>query len=141
LRIAPVNAGAQVTLGAGPTGQNALPGLGLTSGIIANATTIKSKTSSLQTSYGLNLPANLNLGSAANIAAAEAALTSATGTVARIYTGLSSPPAPKTTGAANKSANAPVPKYLTAEIASYQSALARLGGSSSTSGNSLASLF
>jgi hypothetical protein len=140
LQITPENAGAQVSLGGGPTGEDALPGLGLTAGLIANATTIKSKTNTLQSNYGLGLSTSLNLSSAANIAAAQAALTSATGAVARIYTNLITPPAPKTTGATNKSANGPVPAYLTAEIASYQSALARLTGSSSTT-NTLASLF
>jgi hypothetical protein len=138
LQIAPENASAQVTLGYGPAGQDALAGIGLTAGLITNVTTVPSKTSSVQTSYGLNLPATLNLSSAANIATAQAALTSATGTIARIYTNLTTPPAAKTHGA-NKSANAPVPKYLTAEIASYQSALARLQGSTSTS-SSLTSL-
>jgi hypothetical protein len=141
LQIAPAYPGAQVSLGAGPTGQNALPGLGLTSGIIANVTTIKSTTSTVQTSYGLNLPSTLNLDSAANIAAAQAALTSATGTVARIYTNLTTPPAAKTTGATNTSANKAVPAYLTTEIANYQSALARLTASSGTTATTIASLF
>jgi hypothetical protein len=140
LQITPENQGAQVTLGDGPTGQNALPGLGLTAGLVANATAVKSKTNTLLSNYGLNLSTALNLDSAANIAAAQAALTSATGTVARIYTNLSTPPAPKTSGATNRSANAPVPAYLTAEIASYKSALARLSGSTSTT-NTLGSLF
>jgi hypothetical protein len=146
LLITPVNAGASITLGSGPAGEDALSALGLTSGLITTATTaVKSKTNTLQSSYGLNLPGNLNLQSAANIAAAQSALTSATGTVARIYLNLTTPPTPKK-GAANTSANGPVPAYLTAEIASYQSALARLTGSSSgsstgSSSNSLLSLF
>ena len=145
LQIAPVNAGASVTLGSGPVGQDALAALGLTSGVITTATTaVKSKTNTLLSSYGLNLPTTLNLDSAANITAAEAALTSATGTVARIYLNLTTPPKARTAGA-NTSANGPVPKYLTAEIASYQNALARLGGGSSSgsssSGLSIINLF
>jgi hypothetical protein len=118
---------------------NALPALGLTSGAITDATTIKSKTSTLETNYGLNLPTTLNLNSAANIATAKAALSSATGTVARIYLNMTTPPAPPA-GSPNTSANGPVPAYLTAEIASYQSALERLTGSTSST-YSIVSLF
>jgi hypothetical protein len=139
LQITPVNTGSTITLGAGPSGLNALPALGLTSGAITTVTTIKSKTSTLETSYGLNLPTTLNLNSAANIAAAKAALNSATGTVARIYLNMTTPPAPAA-GSPNNSANGPVPAYLTAEIASYQSALQRLTGSTSST-YSIASLF
>lgn len=140
LEITPNYAGTTVTLGAGPAGLNALPALGLTSGIITSATTTtKSTTNSLQSSYGLNLPTTLNLNSAANISAAQAALTSATGTVARIYLNMTTPP-PAKAGSTNNSANGPVPAYLTAEIASYQSALERLTGSTQSS-YSIVSLF
>jgi hypothetical protein len=139
LQITPNNAGSSITLGSGPAGLDALPALGLTSGVIATQTTATpSKTNTLQSSYGLNLPTNLNLNSPTGIAAAQAALSSATGTVARIYLNLTTPPAPKTGG--NNSANGPVPAYLTAEIASYQNALERLTGSTQTS-YSIVSLF
>jgi hypothetical protein len=141
LQIAPVNQTATVTLGSGPNGEDALPALGLTPGILTTATTSTSKTNTLLASYGLNLPGNLNLSSTANIAAAQAALSSATGTVARIYTNMTTPPAAKKTGATNTSANGAVPAYLTAEIASYQSALARLTAGSGTTATSIASLF
>ena len=141
LQITPNNTGASVTLGSGPSGLDALPALGLTSGVITSATTTTtSKTNTLQSSYGLNLPTTLNLNSPANIAAAQAALTSATGTVARIYLNMTTPPTPKTNGGANNSASGAVPAYLTAEIASYQNALERLTGSTQTS-YSIASLF
>jgi len=140
LQITPVYSGASVTLGAGPSGQNALPGLGLTGGIIAaQSTTSTSKTNTLLSSYGLNLPTTLNLQSPANIAAAQAALQSATGTVARIYLNMTTPPAAKA-GSTNTSANGAVPAYLTAEIASYQNALERLTGSTQSS-LSIVSLF
>ena len=139
LQIAPVYAGASIALGAGPSGENALPALGLTGGVITTATTaIKSKTNTLQASYGLNLPTTLNLGSPANIATAQAALTSATGTVARIYLNMTTPPKSKTGSAGSTSGT--VPAYLNAEIASYQSALQRLTGSTQTS-YSVVSLF
>ena len=141
LQISPVNSGATVTLGDGPTGKDALPALGLTSGVITTATTTKSKTNTLQSSYGLNLSSNLNLSSMANIAAAQAALTSATGTVARIYLNLTTPPTQKTPGSNNPTANQAPPAYLTAEIASYQSALARLTAGSSSTSTGIASLF
>ncbi|HEX4181631.1 MAG TPA: hypothetical protein VHY34_00015 [Caulobacteraceae bacterium] len=139
LQLTPTNAGASLSLGAGPNGKNALPGLGLTAGLVTNTTTIKSKTSTVQTSYGLNLPSTLNLSSAAGISAAQAALTSAMGTVARIYLNLTTPPSTPTTGAGSTSGK--VPAYLTTEIASYQSALARLTASSGTTATSVASLF
>jgi hypothetical protein len=106
--------------------------------VVATATTTTSKTNTLQSSYGLNLPSTLNLTSAANIATATAALSSATGTVARIYLNMTTPPTSKTT--TNPTGNLPVPAYLTAEIANYQSALVRLTGSTSTA-TSIASLF
>jgi hypothetical protein len=141
LQITPVNQTSTVTLGSGPNGLDALPALGLTPGILTTATTSTSKTNTLLASYGLNLPGNLNLSSTTNIAAAQAALSSATGTVARIYTNMTTPPTVKKTGATNNSANGAVPAYLTAEIASYQSALARLTAGSGTTATSIASLF
>jgi hypothetical protein len=139
LQITPTNAGASISLGAGPNGKNALPGLGLTAGLVTNTTTVKSKTSAVQTSYGLNLPSTLNLSTPAGIAAAQAALSSAVGTVARIYLNMTTPPSTTKTGVGSTTGT--VPAYLTAEIANYQSALARLTGASGTSAISLASLF
>jgi hypothetical protein len=130
IQIKPNNPSAKVTIGDGPAGEDALPGLGLTAGVITDTTTIASKTSTVKTSYGLNLPTTLNLNSSTNIAQANAALKAATGTVASIYLNLTTPPASKT-GTTNSS-NGAVPAYLKAEISNYQAGLSRLTGSSST---------
>lgn len=139
LQIKPSNSQSLITLGDGPTGQDALPGLGLTAGLIAATTTIQSKTSTVKTSYGLSLPSTLNLNSTASIAAAKTALTSASGTIAGIYLDLTTPPKSKTSG--NTSLTGTVPAYLQAEIANYQAGLDRLTGGSTSASTSLASLF
>ena len=142
IEIKPTNSQAKITLGNGPNGLDALPSLGLTSGVVTTITTIPSTTSTLKSSYGLGLSSTLNLGSAANIAQAQAALKSAMGAIATIYLNQTTPPAPK--AGANTSAQGKAPAYILAQLANYQAGLARLTGSSATggsSGSSLASLF
>jgi hypothetical protein len=136
LKITPANSSSQVTLGSGPAGQDALAGLGLSSGLITTTTTTASKTSTVKSSYGLNLPSNLSLTSAANIAAAKTALSAATGAIANIYLNMTTPPASKT----GASSSGKVPAYLSAELANYQAGLNRLIGGSTSSTTSLASL-
>jgi len=71
--------------------------------------------------FGLALPADLNLGSPDSIKAAGEALQAAMKAVRDAYRALA--PASTLPGATG-----PAPAYLTAQIANYQAALARLGG-------------
>lgn len=103
-------------LTAGETGRDALAGLGLSQGYIG-ATTGDDVTRT----FGLNLGAHLNLNSAEAIKTAGEGLQAALKAVRDAYRALDpATTAPKPTGQA--------PAYLTAQIANYQAALARLTG-------------
>ena len=105
-------------LTAGETGRDALAGLGLSPGFIgmSGATGTDAKRT-----FGLALPANLNLSDGAGIKTAGEKLQAALKSVRDAYREL----APKS---ASANANGPVPAYLTAQLANYQAALARLTG-------------
>ncbi len=131
LQIKPGFPGVQITLGAGPSGENALPALGLTEGALttnatakaakAGATTTAASANSLKANYGLSLPSTLNLSTAAGVKQAQTVLGAAVTTIKQIYTDMTT--APSTT---NNTSSGTAPAYLTAEIASYQAALQRL---------------
>jgi hypothetical protein len=128
LKITPTSSGFQITLGAGPTGKDALQGLGLSAGLITDNATAKAKsaiavngarpTTTLKANYGLGLESTLNLSTSLGAANALAQLGGAIMTVKQIYSQMTTPPSANTSG--------PVPAWLTAEIANYQAALARL---------------
>lgn len=100
----------------GEPGRDALAGLGLSSGFIGpTAEEGEART------FGLDLPRNLTLSSADAIKAAGERLQAAMTSVRNAYRALN----PAT---ATPSASGPVPAYLTAQLANYQAALARLGG-------------
>ena len=134
LKITPGSPGVQITLGAGPVGENALPALGFSQGLITTNATAKAKsastaggaqpTTSLKANYGLGLDSTINLLSPTGVSNALAQLGGAINTVKTIYSAMTTKPSATTGGA-----NGPVPAYLTAEIANYQAALARLTGS------------
>lgn len=119
LKLSPVNPRTQVQLIAGPAGRDALEALGLTEGIITKPQTSSTKTRT--PSFSLQLASTLNLSSDTDAKVAQAALTSAMGTLKSAYTLLSSPPK-------SKSASGTVPAYLKNQIANYQAALDRLTG-------------
>lgn len=134
LQIKPNYPGVQITLGAGKNGANALPALGLAEGVVtsnatakaakAGATVTSASSNSLKANYALLLPSTLNLTTAAGVKQAQAVLGAAMVTIKQIYTDLTTPASTsktKNTGTA--------PAYLTAEIASYKAALARLQSS------------
>jgi len=103
-------------LTAGETGRDALAGLGLSQGYIG-ATTGDDVTRT----FGLNLSAHLHLNSAEGIKAAGESVQAALKAVRDAYRALDpTTTKPKPTGQ--------VPAYLTAQIANYQAALARLTG-------------
>jgi len=103
-------------LTSGETGRDALLGLGLSSGYVGLA----AADTSVKT-FGLGLPGNLNLNSAASIAAAGEKIQGALKAIRDAYRGLL--PEDKTA-----SASGPAPAYLTNQLANYQAALARLTG-------------
>jgi hypothetical protein len=128
LEITPVSSSFQITLGAGPAGQNALTALGLAGGLITQNAGAKAQsaigvngaraTTTLKANYGLGLESDLSVNSSLDIANALAQLGGAITTVKQVYSAMTTPP--------SVGASGPVPAYLTAEIASYQAALARL---------------
>ena len=136
LTIKPVNNRINVTLNAGPPGADALGPLGLSPGVLAQSETTYatvSKTSNLKTSpYALGLSANLNLDTPAGIAQAQKELAAAQNVVQAIYSDMTTAPAPSTPSGSSGT----VPAYITAQIADYQNALARLQGASGSSTSS-----
>jgi len=138
-------AGSTVTLSDGPSGSDALTGLGLKAGLLA-ATTTKNGATVLQNSrtpvYGLGLPTSLDLSSAADIHTAQVQLAGAIGVVENAYQNLKNAATPAAVLALQKAqASGSAPKYLTSEIANYQSALTRLtAGNSSSSSSGLGAL-
>ena len=141
LQIAPASQSAKVTLSDGPSGKDALTELGLKAGVVAS-TTIKNGATVLKASgapiYGLGLPASLDLSSAADIQTARVQLAGAIGVVENAYQNLKTAATPAAVLALQKAqSSGAAPKYLTNEIANYQSALTRLtagASSSSTTG-------
>lgn len=103
-------------LTAGETGRDALAGLGLSPGYVGSSTGDK-----IVKTFGLDLPASLHLGDPVSVKTAGERLQAAMKAVRDAYRALD-----PTTAA--KAANGPVPAYLTAQLANYQAALARLGG-------------
>lgn len=103
-------------LTSGEPGRDALAGLGLSAGFIGpTAGEGEAKT------FGLGLPRNLTLANADAVKAAGERLQAAMKAIRDAYRALNPvDPSASATGAA--------PAYLTAQIANYQAALARLGG-------------
>ena len=136
LSIAPANSTQAVTLGAGPTGKNALTTLGLPEGLLSLTTTTNGVTSPADGGpniYGLGLSSTLNIDSAAQISHARAVVGSAMGIVRKAYQDLVTAATPKTAAseAAANGKTGTVPQYLTDELANLQAGLARLVGGSS----------
>ena len=144
LEITPANAGAYIELDSQPanpdpllnptkgTPVDVLGALGLSAGVVRTVKTINGLTDVSQLrEYGLSLPTNLDLTTAAGAQAAVVALDAAIGTVQQAYQDLVSPPTMASEQAAQASnETGSVPAYLTAEIANYQAGLDRLTGGS-----------
>lgn len=119
---------------AGPAGQDALTGLGLSSGLVTSqAGQIMDPTSSNYTKsqkpMGLSFNTSLNLNSTTNIATAISSIQATMQKVQSVYTYLSNgdpQPSKSKTGSSSGAA----PTYLTNEISNYQAALSRLTGGS-----------
>lgn len=121
LLIAPARSGVVLSLSSGPAGTDALKALGLGEGVIQQPSTGKDA----KPSYGLNLTGLPGLTDVASSKAAVARLSTAVtfvrGAWADLANAASGPAKPGKQGGT-------VPAYLQAQIANYQSALARLGG-------------
>ncbi len=122
--------GGAVRLENGREGADALPALGLTSGIVAPNSTVRGSLKS----YGLGLLASdLKLDSKASITRSKAELSAAVSIVRLAYNALLYPNAKAQTAeekalAERRQNVGPAPAHLTAQLANYRAALARLGG-------------
>ena len=134
LDITPAFGSSSMEFVAGPAGQDALQGLGLSAGLVTSqAGTIMDPTTSnydkSQKPMGLSFDTGLNLNSTTNIAAAVDSLQKTLTKVQSVYSYLANgDPQPQKKGVGNGSGTAPT--YLTNQIASYQAALQRLTGGS-----------
>ncbi len=138
LVIKPLDAFFSVQLYDGPSGSDALTGLGLKSGMIYQTT--KSNGTSVPADgksqiYGLGLSSTLNLNSTAAISQAKSQITAAMSVIKSAYQTLKTASTPANVLALQKqqSTQGTAPAYLTAQIASYQTALARLTAGQSSS--------
>ena len=122
LKITPISDRAEVQLRAGETNRDALAALGLNEGLLSvSAAAGKSE----KKTYGLKLDSSLNLSDATQIGHAKAAIANAVTIVRQAYRDMATP---ASATAAAKAASGPVPAYITAQIANYSQALARLTG-------------
>ena len=135
LTITPAYAGATVTLGAGPSGNNALATLGLPEGMLNQTITNNDVTSPADGGtdiYGLGLSSTLNLNSSSAISVAKASIGAAMGELRQAYQAIVTAETPKVPGqtaaAAANGLTGTVPAYLTAQIANLNAGLARLTG-------------
>jgi hypothetical protein len=147
LEIKPLFAGVAVRLIDGPAGADALAELGLKPGLVVDTATKNGVTTLAGVGtpvYGLGLPVNLDLSSAADIQNARVHLAGAIAVVEQAYQNLANAATPPAVLALQKlQANGTRPPLAIAnQIANYQSALQRLtAGQSQTSTITLANLF
>jgi hypothetical protein len=131
LKISPLNATASVEVLNGPDGKDLLSSLKMEGGLVRNTILKNGKSVSADGSgvaFGLGLPSEFDLGSAAGVKAAQASLLKSLGKVRDAYRELENLAKPKSVQTATRAATGPAPAYLTAQIANYQAALNRLGG-------------
>jgi hypothetical protein len=117
LQVTPLNIRNPVEFDAGKTGRDALKSLGLAEGMAA---TTPNEKKGEKPNYGLQLPSSLNLDSEGWMKQAQAQLISALSTVRSIYREATAPPESTKPVIGEPSA------YMSAKIANYASALARL---------------
>ena len=116
LTITPRDGREGAVLSSGEPGRDALGALGLSPGIVAP----KAGKNDVKT-FALSMPSSLSVNGAEAVKATNDALTAAMKAVRDAYRAL----AP---GANRPAITGEAPAYLTAQIANYQAALARLGG-------------
>ncbi len=150
LKIA-ASPGVTANLVAGPTGFDALSRLGISAGEITApaASSGKGSSSSSSTSssagpkvFGLGLTPNLDISTSAGAGAAHSVLENALIAIQNMYQSINTPASQAAT--TTNTSTGPAPAYLTAQIASYNTALQALNAlssSSSSSNTGLSSLF
>lgn len=130
LKITPATEGATVEVLPGKGGADALEAIGLTAGVIRNTVIDKAGKSVSADGggpvFGLGLPAELDVSTETGVKNALAVLSKSLGKIRDAYRQLEAAARPQTSAA--RSANGPVPAYLTGQIANYQAALDRLTG-------------
>jgi hypothetical protein len=113
--------GDDIRLIAGPETKDALAGLGLSEGVVRADPTGAAKKKA-KPAYGLGINSGFDISNAMDRKLATQQFGQALSAIQKAYKTLTNPVAPTPTGKA--------PEYLTAQIANYQAALARLGGGS-----------
>ena len=121
LQIKPRNLNGRIEISAGTAGTDALEALGIADTIVRTTPAVTD--TKAERLYGLALPKTLALDSKAGIKAALDTLGQALTTVRTAYRNLVDASKPKSATITGEA-----PAYLTAQIANYQAALARLGG-------------
>jgi hypothetical protein len=138
LKIA-VNTGYSATLVSGPTDSDALARLGISPGIITNASTSSSSATSSSTSatqgYGLGLTTNMDISNSTDAGAARAQLLNVLSSIRNVYQKTNTPASSTTssTASSGSSSSSVAPSYLTAQLANYNLALNMLTNASSSS--------
>ncbi len=129
LKIAASNNSTTVQLIPGAVGKDALSGLGLTPGVLnQNAGQVSTASHKATVTLGLNLLPTMNLNSPTSITAAQTALALASAKIQNAYQTLVTP------FSASKTATTSTPsKFVTDQIANYQSALSWLQNNEGTS--------
>ena len=142
VEIKPDNPDSTIELLPGPAGSNALTALGLNAGVVQTASALSSSTKKNTNSgiaantYGLNIDGGFNLTTTAGIQAAQKSLQTAAALVQTAFYTLANGNKP---ASAKPQITGTVPAYLQAQLANYQSGLARLESSSSSSSSSATS--
>jgi hypothetical protein len=132
-----MNPGVTASLVSGPADSDALARLGIAAGTLTSpaakgsTTSTTSTTSSAAQVFGLGLTGDLDITSATDAGAAKATLLNVLSSIRTAYR-TSNTPASATTSTTSSSSSGTVPAYLTAQVASYNTALAILGGTSSS---------
>ncbi len=130
-----MNPGVTASLVSGPTDSDALARLGIAAGTLTSpaakgsTATTAAATSATQV-FGLGLTGNLDISTTTDAGAAKATLLNVLSAIRNAYRTSNTPVS--TASTTTSSSSGTVPAYLTAQVASYTSALALLGGSTST---------
>ncbi|WP_443747779.1 transcriptional regulator [Asticcacaulis solisilvae] len=142
LDIKPANGSSKMEFVAGPTGRDALAGLGLEPGIVSSTagSLMDSKAVDYlksQKNMGLDFDTSLTLNSDSAISNALDKLAASIKGVQRVYTYLKYGDPQESDSKTKGNGSGVAPAYLTSQISNYQAALARLSGGQPTSTASL----
>jgi hypothetical protein len=132
LKVTPLNARTTFEFFSGPSGKDALAGLGLQAGVVRTATADKNGKlvpgDGKGQIYGLKFDGDMSLNTPSSISHVAAELSAAMGVIRQAYKDLQAAATPQSVLNAQKAASGPVPAYLTNQISNYQAALQRLTG-------------